>query len=166
MIAFLTLKPGVIGVWSSIASISSTVVLLVVYLRAYQDTRTSVKIHLDVMERWLEGPQRGRRGWTVDQVTVDHVIQWLDPAGTIFPLVSGPALVQISTAETLLLGKDLTRQVITLNQSIEAFNATLDKVESFRVSHTKMLTLAHREAARRRHSLPAAIDPARPGALL
>ena len=57
-------------------------------------------------------------------------------------------------AETLTLGKRLTHRVIALNQGIESFNATLEKVESFRVTHAATLSRTHAIAARRRSELP------------
>ena len=160
------MRSNLIDLLGSLGTLASTAFLIALYMKAYADTRTTLKLHLDVMERWLEGPSAGDRGWRIEQVTTDHLIAWLDPSQTIFPLVSGPALIEIATAETLTLGKRLTHRVIALNQGIESFNATLEKVESFRVTHAATLSRVHALAARRRAEPPRPIDPQEPGRFL
>ena len=67
----------------------------------------------------------------------------------IFPLASGPGLIQMTAGDKLTLGGDLVRAIVMLNQNITSFNATLGKVESFRVAHAAALSRVHVEATRR-----------------
>jgi hypothetical protein len=82
-------------------------------------------------------------GWTANDVDVDLRVAWLNPTQTVFPLAAGPGLIQIAMLDKIALDESQVVAIVDLNQSIAAFNATLDKAETVRTSNAVALARIH-----------------------
>jgi hypothetical protein len=115
------------------------------YGKAARGARANVAAHLELVALWCNGGA----GWRAEQITLDTQLAWLNPTQTIFPLVSGPALIQMTLGDKVTLGSETIRAVVHLNQAIESFNAVLNKAETLRTDHAVAL-VGFRERAERR----------------
>ena len=154
MIGYVTLAS-----LAGIASILGTGLAFGLLGKAHRNSRIIVNAHLDVIRSWVRGPEGDGQGWRANQITLLHRLEWLNPSHVIFPLASGPGLIQMTAGDKLTLGGDLVRAIVMLNQNITSFNATLGKVESFRVAHAAALSRVHVEATRRLMAAPEVLGP-------
>ena len=115
---------------------------------AARNARRVVESHLRSVRAWAGGFD-GKNGWPRGQITLVGQIAWLDPTQTIFRIASGPALIQMTMWDRLTLHRSQINALVTLNQSIESFNAVLNKAESLRTAHAISLARIHPEVVRR-----------------
>jgi hypothetical protein len=90
-------------------------------------------VQLEIVGAWAAGPDGS--GWQDSDLKIENFVNWLNPIQTVFPLDSGPALIQLTMIERAAMGADLGEAVAHLNQSIASFNGFRAKIEAMQVTN-------------------------------
>ena len=125
---------------AAIATLSGVGLSWYLYFRLRLATIGLLNAQLAAIRPWAVGPQPANAGWSNAQIDAITEFKWHHPRLAIIPLATA-GLTHLSALDNLLVGPAVRRQLVSLTQAIESFNAYQQRIEAF-IASGAMIGLA------------------------